>query len=102
MKRILLLVFTMTFMCTLGFSQVPVKHLFDIGKYSYPIFLTIEADSINVNTGIKDTFYYTGHGTCFFIRKSSRLFLVTAYHVFAFKPDVMPGKKFKPIIGGEV
>ncbi len=102
MKKTVLFVLVMTFMYTLNFSQVPVKQLYDLGKYSYPIFLTVEADSINVNTGIKDTFYYTGHGTCFFIRKSSRLFLVTAYHVFAFKPDVMPGKKFKPIIGGEV
>jgi hypothetical protein len=102
MKKTVLLVLAKIFLHTLSFSQVPVKQLYDLGKYSYPIFLTVEADSINVNTGLKDTFFYTGHGTCFFIRKSNRLFLVTAYHVFAFKPDVMPGRKIKPVIGGEV
>jgi hypothetical protein len=100
MKKLLVLVLTMISLCKLSFSQTPVTRLYDLSKYSYPIFIDVEADSINSNTGERDTFYYTGHGTCFFIRKSNRLFLVTAYHVFAFKPDMAPGHKIKSLIGG--
>ena len=102
MKKHLLLVLAMIFVYTLSFSQEPITQLYDLKKYSYPIFIYEEADSVNATTGIKDTFYFTGHGTCFFIRKSNRLFLVTAYHVFTFRPNVAPGQTIKPRIGGAV
>ena len=102
MKKPLLLVLTMILLYTLCYSQEPVTQLYDLKKYSYPIFTYLEADSINSITGKKDTFDYTGHGTCFFIRKSNRLFLVTAYHVFTFSPDVAPKQKIKSRIGGWV
>lgn len=91
---------TMMLLGNLSFSQTPVTRLYDLSKYSYPIFIDVEADSVNPDTGERDTFYYSGHGTCFFIRKYNRLFLVTAYHVFAFKPDLARGQTIKPIIGG--
>jgi hypothetical protein len=102
MKKPLILVLMMTFLYTLSFSQEPVTQLYDLKKYSYPIFIYEGVDSINPNTGKKDTSYYTGHGTCFFIRKNNRLFLVTAYHVFTFRPDLVPGQKIKPRISGAV
>src|SRR4051812_4899996 len=102
MKKSLLLVLAIIFLHTLSFSQEHVTQLYELKKYSYPIFIYEGVDSINSNTGKKDTSYYTGHGTCFFIRKSNKLFLVTAYHVFTFRPDIAPGQKSKSRLGGAV
>src|SRR3954452_22437866 len=95
-KKHLLLFLIMINVWNISFSQVPLRQWYDLKKYSYPLFFYELKDSINSNSGTTDSFYvYRGKGTCFFIRKKSKLFLITAFHVFTNK-EVIPGQKSKP------
>src|SRR4051812_21459744 len=96
MKRCLLLLLILIFIRSIAFTQVPITQWYDLKKYSYPLFFYELKDSINLSFGTTDRFYvYRGKGTCFFIRKNTKLYLITAFHVFTNK-EVVPGQKSKP------
>src|SRR4051812_7022537 len=100
MKKHLILVLITIFVCNISFTQVVVRQWYDLKKYSYPLFFYELMDSTDSSSGGIDSLYvYRGKGTCFFVRKNCKLYLITAFHVFTNR-EVVPGQKSKPQIGG--